>query len=84
MKMITHQIYLKPWGTSIIAGQGDVDLTSSLKENFGTRSSKVHQIREETWEVLLPQDEKVAKASQFWGHIRNAKCKNWGTCHIHL
>ena len=50
-------------------GGGGLDLTSSLEAKFGARSSQVHQIRGKTWEVLLPQDAKVGKESQFWGHL---------------
>ena len=34
------------------------------------RFSQAHQIRGNIWEVLLPQDAKVGKESQFWGHLR--------------
>ena len=44
-------------------------LTSSLEAKFGARSGQVHQIRGKIWEVLSPQDAKVGKKSQFWGHI---------------
>ena len=44
---------------------GGLDLTSSLEAKFGSRSSQVHQIRGKSWEVLLPQDAKVRKGSQF-------------------
>ena len=59
-------------GTSISGsrgGGGGLDLTSSLEAKFGVRSGQVHQIRGNVWEVLLPQDAKVGKKSQFWGHI---------------
>ena len=46
-----------------------LDLTSSLEAKFGARSGQVHQIRGKTLEILLPQDAKVVKKSQFWGHI---------------
>ena len=46
-----------------------MDLTSSLEAKFGARFSEVHQIRGKIWEVLLPQDAKVGKESQFWGHL---------------
>ena len=52
-----------------IRRSGGLDLTSSLEAKFGARSGQVHQIRGKTWEVLLPQDAKVGKKSQFWGHI---------------
>ena len=50
-------------------GGGGLDLTSSLEAKFRARSSQVHQIRGKIWEVLSPQDAKVGKKSQFWGHI---------------
>ena len=50
-------------------GGGGLDLTSSLEEKFGARSGQVHEIRGKTWKVLSPQDAKVGKKSQFWGHI---------------
>ena len=50
--------------------RGGLDLTSSLEAKFGARSGQVHQIRGKIWEVLLPQDPKVGKKSQFWGQIR--------------
>ena len=50
-------------------GGGGLDLTSSLEAKFGARSSQVHQLRGKTWKVLLPQDAKVGKESQFWGHF---------------
>ena len=37
--------------------------------NWGAKFSQVHQIRGKIWEVLLPQDAKVGKESQFWGHL---------------
>ena len=60
-----------PRGTSILwrSGEGDLDLTSSLEAKFGARFGQVHQIRGKMWEVLLPQDAKFGKKSQFWGHI---------------
>ena len=58
--------------TSILGGRGGggggLDLTSSLEAKFGASSGQVHQIRGKTWEVLLPQDAKVGKKSQFCGH----------------
>ena len=50
-------------------GGGGLDLTSSSEAKFGARFSQVHQIRGRTWEVLLPQDAKVGKESQFWEHL---------------
>ena len=73
-----------PGGTSIIRRSGGLDLTSSLEAKFGARSGQVHQIRGKTWEVLLPQDAKVGKQSQFWGHIWNSEGKIWGTCHLYF
>ena len=58
-------------------GGGGLDLTSSLEAKFGARSDQVHQIRGKTWEVLLPQDAKVGKKSQFWGHTWNSEGKIW-------
>ena len=56
--------------TSILRSRGTwLDLTSSLEAKFGARSGQVHQIRGKSWEVPLPQDAKVGKKSQFWGHI---------------
>ena len=46
-----------------------MDLKSNLEAKFGARSSQVHQIRGKAWEVLLPQDAKVGKESQFWEHL---------------
>ena len=64
-------LYPAPGGTSILGGRGGggLDLTSSLEAKFGTRSGQVHQIRGKTWEVLLLQDAKVGRKSQFWGQI---------------
>ena len=56
-------------GTSILGGQGGLDLTSSSEAKFGARSSQVHQVRGKTWELLLLQDAKVGEKSQFWGQI---------------
>ena len=56
-------------GTSMLGSRGGLDLTSSLEAKFGTRFSQVHQIRGKIWEVLLPQDAKFGKESQFWGHL---------------
>ena len=56
-------------GTSTLEDRRDLDLKSSLKAKFGARSSQVHQIRGKSCEILLPQDAKVGKESQFWGHI---------------
>ena len=50
-------------------GGGGLDLTSRLEAKCGARSSEVHQIRGKTWEVLLPQDAKIGKESQFWEHL---------------
>ena len=50
-------------------GGGGLDLASSLEAKFGVRSNQVHQISGKVWEVLSPQDAKVGKRSQFWGHI---------------
>ena len=55
-------------GTSILGGRG-LDLTSSSEAKFGARFSQVHQIRGKIWEVLLPQDAKFGKESQFRGHL---------------
>ena len=63
-----------------------LDLTSSLEAKLGARSSQVHQIRAKTWEVLLPQDTKVRKESQFWQRAKRgvlvtyiSGCKLWGS-----
>ena len=60
-----------PGDTFILGGRGGggLDLTSSLEAKFGARFSQVHQIKGKIWEVLLPQDAKVGKESQFWGHL---------------
>ena len=58
-----------PGGTTILRGEGGLNLASSLEAKFGARSSQVHQIRGKTWELLLPQDTKVVRESQFWDHI---------------
>ena len=55
--------------TSILGGRGALDLTSSLEAKFGARSGQVHQIKGNVWEVLLPQDAKARKKSQFGGQI---------------
>ena len=55
-------------GTSILGGRRGLDLTSSLEAKFGARFSQDHQISGKIWEVLLPQDAKFGKESQFWGH----------------
>ena len=60
-------------GTSISGGRGGggggggLDLASSLEAKFGARFSQVHQIRGKIWGVLLLQDAKIGKESQFWG-----------------
>ena len=48
---------------------GGLDLASSLEAKFGARFSQVHQIRGKIWGVLLLQDAKIGKESQFWGHL---------------
>ena len=40
-----------------------------FEAKFEARPSQVHQISGKTWKVLLPQDVKVGKGSQFWGHL---------------
>ena len=70
-----------PGGTYILRGQGGLDLTSSLEAKFGSKSDQVRQIRRKTWEILLPQDTKDGKKSQFWGQISNSEGKIWGICH---
>ena len=59
-------------GTSISGsrrgGEG-LDLASSLEAKFGARCSQVHQIRRKIWGVLLLQDAKIGKESQFWGQL---------------
>ena len=52
-----------------VGGGGGLDLTSSLVAKFGARFSQVHQIKGKVWEVLLPQNAKVGKESQFWWHL---------------
>ena len=59
-------------GTSISVGRGGgggLDLASSLEAKFGARFSQVHQIRGKIWGVLLLQDAKIGKESQFWGYL---------------
>ena len=58
-----------PGGYFYIRRSGGLDLTSSLEAKVKARFSQVHQIRGKSWEVLLPQDAKVGKKSQFWGHL---------------
>ena len=70
--LITHAVQKlgeTPGGTSKQGGQGGLDLISSLEAKFGARSGQVHEIRGKTLEVLSPQDAKVGKKSQIWGHI---------------
>ena len=50
-------------------GGGGLDLASSLEAKFGARFWQVHQIRGKIWEVLLLQDAKIGKESQFWEHL---------------
>ena len=64
-----HDFYYVLGGYVHIRRSGGLDLTSSLETRFGARFSQVHQIRGKIWEVLLPQDAKVGKESQFWGHL---------------
>ena len=52
-------------GTSISGDRGGLDLASSLEAKFGARFSQVHQIRGKIWGVLLLQDAKIGKESQF-------------------
>ena len=73
-----------PRGRFQIRRSGCLDLTSILETTFGARSGQVHQIRGKIWEVLSPQDAKVGKKSQFWGHIRNSEDKIWGICHLYF
>ena len=56
-------------GGSIFVGRGCLDLALGLEAKFGARSSQVHQIKGKTWEVLLQEDTKVGRESQFWGRI---------------
>ena len=44
----------------------------------------ISPLRGKTWEVLLPQDAKVGKKSQFCGHIRNSEGKIWGICLLYF
>ena len=67
-----------------VGGGGGLDLTSSLEAKFGARSGQVHQLRGKIWKVLSPQDAKVGKKSQFWGHIWNSEGKIWGICHLYF
>ena len=53
-----------------IRGRGSLDLASSLEAKFGARFSQVHQIIGKIWGVLLLQDAKIGKESQFWGAFR--------------
>ena len=46
-----------------------MDLALSSEEKFGARFSQVHQIRGKVWGVLLLQDAKIGKESQFWGNL---------------
>ena len=57
--------HIRRWG----GGGGCLDLASSLEAKFGARFSQVHQIRWKIWGVLLLQDAKIGKKSQFWGHL---------------
>ena len=50
-------------------GGGGLDLASSLGAKFEARFSQVHQIRGKIWGVLLLQDAKIGKESQFSGHV---------------
>ena len=60
----------EPRGTFISGGRGGtLDLASSLEAKFGARFSQVHQIIGKMWRVLLLQDAKIGKESQFWGHL---------------
>ena len=52
-----------------IRRSGGLDLASSLEAKFGTRFSQIYQIIGKTWGVLLLQDAKIGKESQFWGHL---------------
>ena len=56
-------------GTSISGGRGGLDLASSLEAKFGARFSQVRQIRGKISGVLLLQDAKIGKETQFWGHL---------------
>ena len=60
-------------GTSISGGRGGggggLNLASSLEAKFGARFSQIHQIRGKIWGVLLLQDAKIGKESQFWRHL---------------
>ena len=58
-----------PAGYFQIRKSGGLDLTSNLEAKFGARPGQVHQISGKTWEVMSPQDAKLGKNSQFWGHI---------------
>ena len=44
-------------------------MASSLEAKFGARFSQVHQIRGKIWGVLLLQQAKIEKESQFGGHL---------------
>ena len=54
------------WGgaTSILGGRG-VGPDIKFRGKIWAKISQVDQIRGKIWEVLLPQDAKVAKESQF-------------------
>ena len=44
-----------PGGTSILGGQGGLDLASTLETKFGVRSPN----KRKTFEVLVPQEAKI-------------------------
>ena len=70
MRSCIQPLYRIPVGKFHIRRSGGLDLTSSLEAKFGARFSQFHRIRGKNWEVLLPQDAKVGKESQVWGHLR--------------
>ena len=83
-------VSLTPGGISISGGRGGgggrggLDLTSSLEETFGARSSQVYQIRGKTWEILLPQDVKVGKNPNFGIKSEFQRAEIWGICHLYF
>ena len=61
-------------GTSMSGGWEGLNLPSGSEAKFGARFSpgfsQVHQIKGKIWELLLLQNAKIWKKSQFWGYIR--------------
>ena len=64
-----NKVRNKPLAPGRVLPYQEVGGASSLEAKFGARFSQVHQIRGKIRGVLLLQDAKTGKESQFWRHL---------------